>query len=42
VVANRALLVAAEATVPQAMAESFISGNIASLDPEAGDDPFGY
>ncbi len=41
VVANRALLVAAEATVPQAMAEAFIVGNIASLDPEAADHPLG-
>lgn len=35
VVANRAKLVEAEASVPQAMAEAFIAGNIASQDPEA-------
>lgn len=40
VVANRALLVAAEATVPQAMAEAFIAGNIASLDPESDDQEY--
>ena len=37
VVANRAILVAAEATVPLAMAEAFKEGNIASLDPESED-----
>lgn len=37
VVANRAILVAAEATVPLAMAEAFKQGNIASLDPESED-----
>ncbi len=42
VVANRALVVEAEAQVPRAMAEAFISGNIGSLDPEAGDDPFAF
>lgn len=41
VVANRALLIAAEATVPKAIAEAFIAGNIASLDPEAEDQPIG-
>ena len=35
VVANRAILVAAEATAPLAIAEAFKEGNIASLDPEA-------
>ncbi|MFK7766936.1 MAG: flotillin-like protein FloA [Mariniblastus sp.] len=34
VVANRALLVEAEASVPKAMAEAFVAGNIASVDPE--------
>ena len=42
VVANRALLVAAEATVPQATAEAFIVGNIASLDPENNGDSFSF
>ena len=41
VVANRAILVEAEAAVPRAMAQAFIAGNIASLDPEQDNDPFG-
>ena len=42
VVANRALVVEAEALVPKAMAEAFISGNIGSVDPLAGDNPFAF
>ena len=42
VVANRALVVEAEAQVPKAMAEAFVGGNIGSVDPEAGDNPFDY
>jgi uncharacterized protein YqfA (UPF0365 family) len=42
VVANRALVVEAESQVPKAMAEAFVSGNIDSVDPEAGDDPFSF
>ena len=37
VVANQAILVAAEATVPLAIAEAFKEGNIASLDPKSRD-----
>ena len=37
VVANQAILVAAEATVPLAIAEAFKEGNIASLDPKSKD-----
>lgn len=42
VVANRALLVQAEATVPRAMADAFVAGNIASVDPEAEDFRIGF
>jgi uncharacterized protein YqfA (UPF0365 family) len=42
VVANRALVVAAEAMVPIAISEAFVSGNIASHDPLSEDDPFSF
>jgi uncharacterized protein YqfA (UPF0365 family) len=40
VVANRALLVQAEAAIPRALAEAFVAGKIESLDPEATTDRF--
>ena len=42
VVANQALLVLAESSVPTAMAEAFVSGNIASVDPGTDDEDYDF